>query len=205
MGDVGRREDDSPVCWCVSERPRRFFCYGILEQKCIMSGSEAPGPISSMAMDGDAVWVASGSYAIQYLRGKEVSCPAKSSAPSYFSFRFGCACAQVSRLSNPFGTSLSYITVFGSQVLALSEDGSKMFIWEPRGTSRHNLAGPDNLSLRLTLGYIVPQSTIGFDVGFSAVSILHPATYLNKVLVASSQGGLQLWNIRTRSAAFSSV
>ena len=30
------------------------------------------------------------------------------------------------------------------------------------------------------------------------MSILHPATYLNKVLVASSQGSMQLWNIRTQ-------
>lgn len=27
--------------------------------------------------------------------------------------------------------------------------------------------------------------------------LLHPATYLNKILVASSQGSMQLWNIRT--------
>lgn len=37
----------------------------------------SPGPdsgdtISSMAMDGDAVWVASGPNAIKYARGKEV-------------------------------------------------------------------------------------------------------------------------------------
>ena len=30
--------------------------------------------------------------------------------------------------------------------------------------------------------------------------IHHPATYLNKVLVASSQGSMQLWNIRTQYA-----
>lgn len=28
--------------------------------------------------------------------------------------------------------------------------------------------------------------------------IHHPPTYLNKVLVASSQGGMQLWNVRTQ-------
>ena len=42
------------------------------------------------------------------------------------------------------------------------------------------------------------DSTIQFEVGFTATSILHPATYLNKVLVASSEGKLQLWNIRTQ-------
>ena len=40
---------------------------------------------------------------------------------------------------------------------------------------------------------------IQFDTGFTATSVLHPATYLNKVLVTSSQGEMQLWNIRTQS------
>lgn len=40
--------------------------------------------------------------------------------------------------------------------------------------------------------------TIQFDIGFTAVLVLHPATYLNKVLVASTEGDLQLWNIRTQ-------
>lgn len=42
------------------------------------------------------------------------------------------------------------------------------------------------------------DSTIEFDMGFTATSILHPATYLNKVLVASGQGNMQLWNIRSQ-------
>ncbi|GLB34587.1 putative utp21 specific WD40 associated domain containing protein [Lyophyllum shimeji] len=45
----------------------------------------------------------------------------------------------------------------------------------------------------------VLDSTIQFDPGFTATSILHPATYLNKVLVSSSQGALQLWNIRSQT------
>jgi len=43
------------------------------------------------------------------------------------------------------------------------------------------------------------QSTIRFDPGFTATSIFHPATYLNKVAVASAQGSIQLWNIKTQS------
>ena len=41
-------------------------------------------------------------------------------------------------------------------------------------------------------------ANIAFDPGFTATSILHPATYLNKVVAASSQGSMQLWNILTR-------
>ena len=36
---------------------------------------------------------------------------------------------QTLRLSNPLGTNLSFITIFGSQLLALNEQGDKMFIW----------------------------------------------------------------------------
>lgn len=37
------------------------------------TGPDAPDHISDMAMDGDSVWIASGTNAIQYIRGKEVS------------------------------------------------------------------------------------------------------------------------------------
>lgn len=43
------------------------------------------------------------------------------------------------------------------------------------------------------------EATIEFDAGFTATLVLHPATYLNKVLVSSSEGTMQLWNIRTQS------
>jgi hypothetical protein len=36
---------------------------------------------------------------------------------------------QVLRLSNPLGTNLSFIAIFGPQLLALNEQGDKMFIW----------------------------------------------------------------------------
>ncbi|KAL0946708.1 hypothetical protein HGRIS_012895 [Hohenbuehelia grisea] len=119
-------------------------------------GPETPSQISSLVMDGDAIWAACGQFAIKFLRGKEVE-----------------------RLSNPLGSSLAFITIFGSQLLALVEDGSRMVMWD------------------LSTGEFEPS--IRFDPGFTATSILHPATYLNKVLVSSSEGSMQLWNIRTQS------
>ncbi|KAJ3918095.1 Utp21 specific WD40 associated putative domain-containing protein [Lentinula edodes] len=112
-------------------------------------GPEVEEQISSMVMDGDAVWIASGPNVIKYIRGKEVS-----------------------RLVNPLRTTLSFITIFGTQLLSLSEDGGRMLLLE---------------------------TTVEFDNDFTATSILHPATYLNKVLVSSSQGAVQLWNIRSQT------
>ena len=36
---------------------------------------------------------------------------------------------QVLRLSNPLGTNLSFVTIFGPQLLALNEQGDKMLMW----------------------------------------------------------------------------
>ena len=36
------------------------------------TGQESNGQITSMAMDGNYVWVAAGSHVLQFLRGKEV-------------------------------------------------------------------------------------------------------------------------------------
>ena len=33
-------------------------------------------------------------------------------------------------------------------------------------------------------------------------SLLHPSTYINKILIGSSQGSLQLWNIRTQTLIY---
>ena len=86
-------------------------------------GPDAPEPISSLTMDGDAVWAASGPHVIKYLRGKEVRflCIAdwyQSSKP-----------VQVLRATNPLGTALSFISIFGSQLLALTENGGRMLLW----------------------------------------------------------------------------
>ncbi|TFK30167.1 Utp21-domain-containing protein [Coprinopsis marcescibilis] len=125
----------------------------------LFAGPNAPEQISCMAMDGNAVWIASGPLLFKYIRGKEIL-----------------------RIENPLGSNLAYITIFGAQILALTEDGTRMFAWD---TSSGDLA-----------------STMEFEQDFTATSIMHPATYLNKVLVSSSQGTLQLWNIQTRQCIF---
>uniref|UniRef100_A0A8B9IRW6 WD repeat domain 36 n=1 Tax=Amazona collaria TaxID=241587 RepID=A0A8B9IRW6_9PSIT len=45
---------------------------------------------------------------------------------------------------------------------------------------------------------------VGFDKATFAVSaVLHPSTYLNKILLGSEQGSLQLWNIRSNKLLYS--
>ncbi|KAF9511143.1 hypothetical protein BS47DRAFT_1470832 [Hydnum rufescens UP504] len=117
-------------------------------------GPDLELPITSLLMDGDAIWAASGSSVSKFLRGK-----------------------QVAHLSNPLGSALSTISVFGTQMLALTEDGKHLIVWDMESQE--------------------PLQNLTFDGDFTATHILHPATYLNKILVGSSEGGLQLWNILT--------
>ncbi|XP_041915856.1 WD repeat-containing protein 36 [Alosa sapidissima] len=44
---------------------------------------------------------------------------------------------------------------------------------------------------------------ISFDkVSFDVSAVMHPSTYLNKILFGSSQGGLQLWNIKSNKLLY---
>ncbi|KAJ1024816.1 hypothetical protein NDA16_002856 [Ustilago loliicola] len=77
------------------------------------------------------------------------------------------------------GTQLSFLIVFGDTIVALSSDGRSVFVWSIASTELiQRIDLPDN---------------------FVASSLLHPATYLNKILVGSTDGQLALWNIRTGS------
>lgn len=46
------------------------------------------------------------------------------------------------------------------------------------------------------------KSVIAFENGFTASIMMHPATYLNKILVASQEGSLQIWNIKTQTCIY---
>lgn len=84
---------------------------------------------------------------------------------------------EMSSFNSPDGSSLGKILIFGEQILALKQDGTGMFIWNIKSTDLDN--------------------EITFHSSFTASTVMHPATYLNKVLVGSNEGELQLWNIRT--------
>lgn len=86
--------------------------------------------------------------------------------------------------------------IFGTQLLALTEDGSKLLIWD---TVQRGILFEYSASFQLlNVTYIALQASIEFDASFTATSLLHPSTYLNKILVASSEGTMQLWNTRTK-------
>ena len=52
---------------------------------------------------------------------------------------------------------------------------------------------------QLGLGWAMPGVYTTLELGphFHATAMVHPDTYLNKVVIAGAGGMLQLWNIRT--------
>jgi len=41
------------------------------------------------------------------------------------------------------------------------------------------------------------------NASFQVISVMHPSTYLNKILFGSKQGELQLWNIKSNKMIYS--
>ncbi|WWD04860.1 hypothetical protein V865_002931 [Kwoniella europaea PYCC6329] len=78
---------------------------------------------------------------------------------------------------SPDQSTLGKMLIFGDELLVLKEDGTGMVIYDLNSKEIKN--------------------QITFHTSFTATHIMHPSTYLNKVLIGSQQGELQLWNVRT--------
>ncbi|XP_073002229.1 U3 small nucleolar RNA-associated protein 21 homolog [Typha latifolia] len=75
--------------------------------------------------------------------------------------------------------------LFGEHVISLDIKGN-MFLWAFKGVEPN----PE------------PVGHIQLDDNFSPSCIMHPDTYLNKVIVGSNEGRLQLWNISTKKKLY---
>lgn len=169
-------------------------------------------PITSLALTQDSVLAAAGQSVGRYVRGKEVGRfvlasdgrrrqrPRASSSASNSSYESS-ASSSSSPLASLPGTdeeesalTLDKLTVFGTTLVALVSDGSRMFVWEiPKlaDAKRPPAPGSDPPESQ------TPYATLSFPAGFIATSIVHPASYLNKVVVGSTSGEIAVWNTRT--------
>ncbi|XP_011019954.1 PREDICTED: U3 small nucleolar RNA-associated protein 21 homolog [Populus euphratica] len=77
------------------------------------------------------------------------------------------------------------LMVFGDYVISVDVDGN-LFIWGFKGLDESN----------------VPVGHILFEDKFTPTCMMHPDTYLNKVLIGSQEGGLQLWNVSTKKMLY---
>ncbi|WOG96203.1 hypothetical protein DCAR_0415536 [Daucus carota subsp. sativus] len=80
---------------------------------------------------------------------------------------------------------VNQLLLFGEHILSVDVEGN-IFTWAFKGIDQ-NLA---------------PVGHILLDNKFTPTCIMHPDTYLNKVLIGSQEGALQLWNISTKKKLF---
>lgn len=80
------------------------------------------------------------------------------------------------------GTDVHILLPFGDHVISVDRD-CVVIIWDVQSEEEY--------------------LQIKFDkVSFEVSAVMHPSTYLNKILFGSSQGGLQLWNIKSNKLLY---
>ncbi|XP_024982989.1 U3 small nucleolar RNA-associated protein 21 homolog [Cynara cardunculus var. scolymus] len=80
---------------------------------------------------------------------------------------------------------VNLLLLFGEHILSVDVEGN-VFIWAFKGAD-------ENLS---------PVGHILLDSEFTPSCIMHPDTYLNKVILGGQDGSLQLWNISTKKKLY---
>ncbi|KAI0224591.1 rRNA-processing protein utp21 [Massospora cicadina] len=89
---------------------------------------------------------------------------------------------QVSAWTSPLPGDIFHLEVFGNHLLSLTED-NVFQLWNFETGELY------------TDIQFHPES-------FNVTCVVHPATYLNKVVFGSTQGAMQLWNIKTRKLIY---
>ena len=98
------------------------------------------------------------------------------------------------------GGELNNLLLFGNTLMALSSSGRRMYVWDvppyvkPASKDPEAEAAEDE---EQSDEEVTPYATLEMPQGFTATKLVHPASYLNKVVVGSQEGELAVWNIRT--------
>jgi U3 small nucleolar RNA-associated protein 21 len=103
---------------------------------------------------------------------------------------------------------LEEMVLFGNTLVALDKANQRMYVWDVAPYS--NPASKDPLLEQAVdreedsdddddeeEDEVTPYAVLEFPNGFTPTKVVHPASYLNKVVVASKEGELGVWNVRT--------
>lgn len=93
------------------------------------------------------------------------------------------------------GGELNNLLLFGNTLMALSSSGRRMYVWDVPPYVKP--ASKDLEEAEAADEEVTPYATLEMPQGFTATKLVHPASYLNKVVVGSKEGELAVWNIRT--------
>lgn len=88
---------------------------------------------------------------------------------------------EVSRAGGDGDFTITQFLILGAYIAALCDDNT-LKLWD---TNTGDL-----------------YTEIEFGDEFTATNMIHPSTYLNKILVSSTQGTMQIWNIRTNQMVY---
>lgn len=77
---------------------------------------------------------------------------------------------------------VSHLLVFGEHLLSISKDEKLMKIWHIKSSELYD--------------------EIAFDAYINVSCIMHPDTYVNKILIGTEEGLLELWNIKTKKRIY---
>ncbi|RUS16773.1 hypothetical protein BC937DRAFT_90825 [Endogone sp. FLAS-F59071] len=88
---------------------------------------------------------------------------------------------EISRINSQDHFTVFQLLVFGGHLISLCDDNT-LKMWD------------------YTTGELYTE--LEFDPNFTLSTLIHPSTYLNKVLLGSSQGTMQIWNVRTSTLVY---
>ncbi|CAO3626997.1 unnamed protein product [Cunninghamella echinulata] len=88
---------------------------------------------------------------------------------------------EINRIENDTSFNIFQLIAIGPLISGLCDDNT-LKIWD------------------MTKGELYTEIEFGND--FTASAMIHPSTYLNKLLIASTQGTMQIWNIRTNNMIY---
>ncbi|GAA5967551.1 hypothetical protein JCM11641_005691 [Rhodosporidiobolus odoratus] len=136
---------------------------------------------------------------------------ASSSSSSSSSSESSSASSSSSGSDDDFSSSsqdaLGNLLLFGNTLLSLSASGRRLYVWDippyvkpaSKDPAADGVEAEADAEDEQESEVATPYAVIEFAAGFTATKMMHPASYLNKVVVGSKEGELAVYNVRTAS------
>ena len=164
--------------------------------------------IKSLAVHNESVFASSRNWIGRYVRGKEIGKFVTSSYDQESSSSSDEGGSESDDGGQVEEEELSEMVLFGNTLVALSKEKRRMYVWDippyrnaaskdPLQQQNQKEEEEDSEEEEDQEGEVTPYATLEFPTGFTPTKVVHPASYLNKVVVGSKEGGLAIWNVRT--------
>lgn len=184
----------------------------------IHAGPDAGKELTSLAVLNESVFASAGDSVLRYVRGREIGRFVTRTAAQGDSDSESDADSSDSDSESDSSDSsdsddqgreeLGNLLLFGNTLMALSTSGRRMYVWDippyvkpasqdpNSGEAMDDGSATDDDDVEND-SEVTPYATLEFPTGFTATKLVHPASYLNKVVAGSKEGELAVWNIRT--------